>query len=75
MEATDLAMVFNILYARAGEHGLLVLVVSMAEYLADTGKNYVPLARPSTTDPRIFLRNGSHSFALWQIFKNFITVL
>ena len=45
-EAEELAMGFTVSYPWSGAHGLLAEVMGAHKYLAETGKNYVPLARP-----------------------------
>ena len=42
----ELAMAFTVSYPWSGAHGLLAEVIGAHEYLAETGKNYVPPAHP-----------------------------
>ena len=52
-EAEELAMAFTVSYPWAGQHGLLAKVMGAHKYHAETGKNYVPPARPPVYDLRI----------------------
>ena len=52
-EAEELAMTSTVSYPWAGQHGLLAKVMGAHKYLAETGKNYIPPARPPVYDPRI----------------------
>ena len=52
-EAEDLAMNFAVSYPWSGQHGLLAEVMGARKYLAETGKHYVPPARPPVYDPQI----------------------
>ena len=46
-------MAFTVSYPWSGQHGLLAEVIGAHKYLAKTGKNYAPPARPPVYDPRI----------------------
>ena len=52
-EAEELAMNFDVTYPWSGAHGLLAEVMGAHRYLAETGKHYVPPARPPVYDPAI----------------------
>ena len=52
-EAEELAMGFTVSYPWSGAHGLLAEVMGAHKYLAETGKNYVPPARPPVFNPAI----------------------
>ena len=56
-KAEELAMAFTVSYPWSRQHGLLAGVMGTHKYLAETGKNYVPPARPPMYDPRITGRN------------------
>ena len=52
-EAEELAMGFTVSYTWSGAHGLFAEVMGARKYLAETGKHYVPPARPPVYDPTI----------------------
>ena len=56
-EAEELAMGFTVSYPWSGAHGLLAEVMGAHKYLDETGKNYVPLARPPVHNPAITTTN------------------
>ena len=56
-EAEGLAMNFAVSYPWSGQHGLLAEIMGAHKYLAETGKHYVPPARPPVYDPAI-IREG-----------------